>query len=61
MTVIGSIKLFFHDKRFTVIILVFWSSLTCTIFYTLGAFSGQFMTFGLSDTTEFMAMKIDTW
>jgi hypothetical protein len=55
------VKNLFHDKRLTVIVLLAWMSLACTIFYNLGAFHGQFMTFGPSDSTEFMSMKIDTW
>lgn len=35
--------------------------LACGIFHHLGAFHSQFMTFGPSEKTEFMAMKIDTW
>jgi hypothetical protein len=57
----GVVKLFFHDKRFTMIVLAVWSTMACTIFHQFGAFSGKFMTFGPSETTEFMAMKIDTW
>lgn len=55
------VKLFFHDKRLTVVVLVTWMCTACGIFYHLGAFHSQFMTFGPSPKTEFMAMKIDTW
>lgn len=55
------IKSLFHDKRLTVIVLVAWMTLACTIFQQLGAFHSQFMTFGPSEKTEFMAMKIDSW
>lgn len=55
------VKRFFHDKRLTVVVLIWWMSTACVIFSFLGAFHSQFMTFGPSETTQFMAMKIDTW
>lgn len=36
-------------------------TLACCIFRGLGAFEGQFMTVGPSESTVFMAMKINTW
>lgn len=56
-----AVKTLFHDKRMTTILLVSWMTVTCTIFNHLGAFSDNFMTFGPSENTVFMAMKIDTW
>lgn len=41
--------------------LFIWMILACSIFKELGAFKNQFMTFGPSQATVFMAMKIDTW
>lgn len=55
------VKSFFHDKRLTTTLLLGWMTTTCCIFYGLGAFHSQFMTFGPSDKTVFMAMHIDTW
>lgn len=57
----GVVKLFFHEKKFTVCLLFVWMLVTCTIFSFLGAFHSQFMTFGPSEGTLFMAMKINTW
>lgn len=57
----STVKLFFHDKRFTVGLLFVWMFVTCTIFSFLGAFHNQFMTLGPSENTVFMAMKINTW
>lgn len=56
-----AIKLVFHDKRLTTVLLLTWMTVSCTIFSMLGAFDNQFMTFGPSDKTVFMAMKIDDW
>lgn len=61
ITFISLIKLFFRDKRLTLIVLALWMTSTCIIFNQLGAFHSQFMTFGPSPKTEFMAMKIDSW
>lgn len=60
-SVLAIVKLLFHDKRLTLIVLVVWMTSTCIIFNQLGAFHSQFMTFGPSPKTEFMAMKIDSW
>lgn len=49
MAVLGALKLVFHDKRFTLVVLVAWMSAACGIFYHLGAFDGKFMTVGPSE------------
>jgi hypothetical protein len=61
MCVTNLLHLFFDNKRYTMILLVAWMCLSCTIFYQLGAFHMHFMTFGPSDKTVFMGMVIDTW
>lgn len=50
-----------QDKRATTCVLLLWMTVTCSIFYFLGAFHIHFMTFGPSPKTTFMGMTIDTW
>jgi hypothetical protein len=54
-------RLLFEDKRYTMILLVTWMTVTCGVFYQLGAFRMHFMTFGPSEQTIFMGMTINTW
>lgn len=61
MSPIGIVKLLFEDKRYTMIVLVIWMTVSCTVFRELGAFHMHFMTFGPSNETIFMGMIIDTW
>lgn len=51
----------FDDKRATILLVASWGLITVTMFWLLGAFHIQFMTFGPSDKTQFMGMLIDTW
>ncbi len=55
------VKLLFHDKRWTVTLLLSWMLTVCTIFYYLGAFHMGYMHVGPSDETIFMGLKIDNW
>lgn len=55
------VRLFFDDKRYTMILLLMWMFAACTVFFYLGAFHMHFMTFGPSAETIFMGMTIDTW
>lgn len=54
-------ELFFEDKRYTTLLLTTWMIVSCIVFYSLGAFRIQFMTFGPSEATVFMGMPINTW
>ena len=51
----------FEDKRYTTVLLVGWMFTSVTIFWWLGAFHVQFMTFGPSNKTVFMGLVIDNW
>ena len=55
------IKVLFHDKRWTVALLLLWMVTVCTIFYWLGAFHMGYMHVGPSEATVFMGLKIDSW
>lgn len=55
------VKRFFHDKRFTVGLLLLWMVTVCTIFYILGAFHMGYMHIGPGEDTVFMGLKIDSW
>ena len=55
------VDVLFENKIATTFLVVAWMLFTCCLFYTLGAFHMQFMTFGPSPHTTFMGMVIDTW
>jgi hypothetical protein len=61
MCITKCIRLLFDDKRYTMILLLVWMIIACSVFYQLGAFHMHFMTFGPSSKTIFMGMTIDTW
>lgn len=55
------IDVLFENKVATTCLVVAWMLFTCCLFYSLGAFHMQFMTFGPSAHTTFMGMVIDSW
>jgi len=61
MWLAGIVRLMFDDKRYTMILLLAWMTVTCCVFHQLGAFHMHFMTFGPSEETIFMGMIINTW
>lgn len=56
-----TIDAFFDDKRCITVFLIFWLSLVLLVFNDLGLLNTQFMTFGPSEKTSFMGLKLDTW
>lgn len=55
------VKKLFHDKRWTVGLLLTWMVTVCSIFYFLGAFHMSYMHVGPGQDTVFMGLNIDNW
>lgn len=58
---VSSISSIFKNKVYVVYAFLAWGAISVVIFGRLGAFHMQFMTFGPSDTSQLMGMKINTW
>lgn len=55
------LSLFFDDKRLTCVLLSCWLAVFLTVFSHLGVMQTQLMSFGPSDNTFFMGVKLDSW
>ena len=53
-------SILFNDKRLTSLILVVWSIVMFSIFFSLGVFQSNFFRFGPSNSLKFMTIVIDT-
>lgn len=55
------LSLVFDDKRLTCVVLMGWLVLVLSVFSHLGIMDTQFMSFGPSETTFFMGIRLHTW
>lgn len=56
-----SLNRLFDDKRMTIAAVYIWFVILILMFWQLGIFESQFMSFGPNEHLTYMGVKVDTW
>lgn len=58
---LSAVDALFDDKRVVTVVLMCWLLLVLVVFKDIGMLDSKFMTFGPSESTQFMGMVLNNW